>query len=120
LPENATSLLEVADAVLLDARVAGRLGGTGVALPWRKLGDALRATRERTARPGRLVLAGGLTADNVGVAIESLTPDVVDTSSGIESSAGIKDPARMHAFIEAVNRADRALGPRPESSRSRR
>ncbi len=118
LPDVIPSLWDVADGILLDAHVDGRLGGTGVALPWGALSDAVRAGRTGATRRGRLVLAGGLTADNVGEAIDALRPDVVDTSSGVESATGIKDLARMQAFIEAVKAADRAIGLGPEPSRS--
>jgi phosphoribosylanthranilate isomerase len=118
LPDEITSLWDVADGVLLDAHVDGRLGGTGVALPWRALSDAVRASRAGATRRARLVLAGGLTADNVGEAIDALRPDVVDTSSGVESATGIKDLARMRAFIEAVSAADRAIGLGLDSSGS--
>jgi phosphoribosylanthranilate isomerase len=50
----------------------------------------------------RLVVAGGLTPENVGAAIELLTPSVVDVSSGVEQSVGIKDEALMRAFVRAV------------------
>jgi phosphoribosylanthranilate isomerase len=93
------SLFESADAVLLDAHVPGRLGGTGVALPWQDLVERLGPLRGRRAR---LVLAGGLNADNVASAIELLRPDVVDVSSGVETAPGIKDHARMRAFRDAV------------------
>lgn len=99
LPLAATALFDCADAVVLDAHVAGRLGGTGVTLPWRQLVDRLRPLRGRRAK---LVLAGGLHADNVRQAIELLRPDVVDVSSGVETAPGIKDHARMRAFRDAV------------------
>ncbi len=83
-----------ADAVVLDAAVAGQLGGTGVALDWAALAPAMRRLRAR----GTVVLAGGLRPENVARAIALATPDVVDVSSGIESAPGIKDPERMRAF----------------------
>ena len=91
-------LWQSADALVLDSRVKGVLGGSGVAFDWR---EAEHATH---ARSGRLVAAGGLTAANVGEAIETLAPDIVDVSSGVESSPGIKDHARIADFIEAVRR----------------
>ncbi|HEY6830227.1 MAG TPA: hypothetical protein VI259_25415, partial [Gemmatimonadaceae bacterium] len=69
-------------------------------LPWQELAgglDALRSTR--------LVLAGGLRPDNVAQAISLVAPDVVDVSSGVEAEVGIKDPAKMKAFRDAVTRA---------------
>jgi phosphoribosylanthranilate isomerase len=99
VPESAADLFEVSDAVVLDARVAGKLGGTGVALAW----DALREHLERyRMRRARIVLAGGLRPENVASAIGALEPDVVDVSSGVESEVGIKDHSRMRAFRDAV------------------
>jgi phosphoribosylanthranilate isomerase len=94
LPPNAAELFAAADAVVLDARVPGRLGGTGVALDWRALGDATAAVRGG----GRLVLAGGLTPANVREAAELMAPDVVDVSSGVEEAPGKKDHQLMRAF----------------------
>jgi phosphoribosylanthranilate isomerase len=91
-------LWQSADAVVLDSKVKGVLGGTGIAFDWREAGQATRV------RTGRLVAAGGLTAANVGEAIETLAPDIVDVSSGVESSPGIKDHARIADFIAAVRR----------------
>ncbi len=54
-------------------------------------------------RPGQtLVLAGGLTPDNVGRAVEQVKPYAVDVSGGVEASKGIKDAARVRAFVDAV------------------
>ncbi|MFI5311044.1 MAG: N-(5'-phosphoribosyl)anthranilate isomerase [Gemmatimonadales bacterium] len=101
LPEWADELFREADAVLLDARVPGALGGTGVALEWRALARSLDELRGDTP----VVLAGGLRPGNVGEAIRLLAPDVVDVSSGVESAPGIKDHARMRAFVEAAQEA---------------
>lgn len=98
IPPSLLDALDVADAVLLDAMVAGALGGTGVALPWEALAEALRSVRGER----RIVLAGGLRPENVSRAIAALSPDVVDVSSGVESAPGIKDHDRMRAFRDAV------------------
>ena len=89
----------LSEAVLLDAKVDGQLGGTGRTFDWDAMRDVvapLRASR-------RIILAGGLRADNVVRAIRSFAPDVVDVSSGVEVSPGLKDPARMRAFVDAVH-----------------
>ncbi|MHB1094562.1 MAG: phosphoribosylanthranilate isomerase [Gemmatimonadaceae bacterium] len=91
------------DAVVVDALVAGALGGTGVAVDWERLAAAL----EGAGRPSRLVLAGGLRPENVSRAVALVAPDVVDVSSGVESSTGIKDHASMRAFAEAAARGGR-------------
>jgi phosphoribosylanthranilate isomerase len=87
---------EGADAVLVEARVAGRDGGAGVPLA---LGLAARA---RESLPGRMVLAGGLRPETVARAVGLVRPDVVDVSSGVERLPGIKDPHKMACFLEAV------------------
>lgn len=58
------------------------------------------------ARPGRFVIAGGLTPENVGEAIAAARPFGVDVSSGVESVPGLKDPGKMARFVAAVRRAD--------------
>ncbi len=105
LPKEAWSLARSAEALVLDAKVPGQLGGTGVALDWATLASDVE--RWRADCPGvRLVLAGGLHAGNVGQAIALLNPDVVDVSSGVELAPGIKDPERMRAFVHAVRGRD--------------
>jgi phosphoribosylanthranilate isomerase len=91
-------LWKEADALVLDSKVHGALGGTGKSFDWSAAEGAART------RPGALVVAGGLTALNVGEAIDSLSPDIVDVSSGVESAPGIKNHARIADFIEAVRR----------------
>lgn len=93
-----------ADLVLYDARTAGAYGGTGVALDWQRLAQSALPPRER------LVLAGGLTPENVGRAIAVLHPALVDVSSGVEAAPGVKDSHLLDAFFAAVERADRAGG----------
>jgi len=98
MPDDTHVLLETADAIVLDARSQHLLGGTGQALPW----SELAADVARVRGSGSVVLAGGLTAQNVGTAIRTLAPDVVDVSSGVETSPGIKDHRLMKAFADAV------------------
>lgn len=92
---------EECDGILLDARVDGALGGTGHAFDWEATTTALRGLRGHLP----IILAGGLRPENVGRAIAILSPDVVDVSSGVEASPGIKDHARMRAFVDAVHGA---------------
>jgi phosphoribosylanthranilate isomerase len=98
LPADTEEVALAADALLVVALVAGSLGGTGTTIPWLVLGEELDAMEHGH----RVVLAGGLTADNVAEAIELVSPMVVDVSSGVESSPGIKDHTRIRAFIAAV------------------
>jgi phosphoribosylanthranilate isomerase len=99
LPPGTSALFDSAHAVVLDAKVAGRLGGSGVKFDWAAVANALIPLRGRAA----LVLAGGLTPDNIVEALERLDPDVVDVSSGVEASPGVKDPERMRRFAHAVS-----------------
>ncbi len=78
-------------AVLADARVPGQHGGTGKKVPWDLLADF---------RPGvPLILAGGLTPDNVAEAVKAVRPYAVDVASGVESSPGRKDPEKLRRFV---------------------
>lgn len=86
------------DVLLFDTSVGGRTGGTGRAFDW----AGARATLDRFRPNARIAIAGGLRADNVASAIRALSPDIVDVSSGVEASPGVKDHQRMNAFVEAV------------------
>jgi phosphoribosylanthranilate isomerase len=90
--------LDSADGVLLDTLAVSALGGTGETFDWAAVHGDVRDMRFGR----RLIVAGGLTPENVREAIERLAPDVVDVSSGVESSPGIKDQRRMAAFMAAV------------------
>jgi len=98
LPARTAALFRAADAVVLDAYAGTSLGGTGVALPWGELAAGVEAVRGT----GRLVLAGGLRAETVAAAVAALRPDVVDVSSGVESTPGVKDHQKLRAFRDAV------------------
>lgn len=100
LPPATSEVAEAAGAVLLDAKVVGHLGGTGVALHWTELRGDVQRLRDQTPYL-RIILAGGLRAANVQNARDLLTPEVVDVSSGVEIAPGIKDAAALEAFIKA-------------------
>lgn len=91
-------------ACLLDARVDGMYGGTGATVPWETVAGGYR----RNEWP-RLILAGGLTAENVAQAIEIVRPWGVDVSSGVEQSPGVKDLSKVAAFIERARTAFEAI-----------
>jgi phosphoribosylanthranilate isomerase len=82
---------------LLDGHAAGEQGGSGKTFDWSAAPAAI-------GKP--ILLAGGLTPDNVGAAIRTIKPWAVDVSSGIESAPGLKDMGRMRRFIAAVRSAD--------------
>ena len=87
------------DAWLLDSYVPGKLGGTGARFNWDLAAEASRDGR------GRVILAGGLTPENVAAAIRQARPFGVDVSSGVESEPGRKDAAKMADFIAAAHGA---------------
>jgi phosphoribosylanthranilate isomerase len=95
--EQLASAVAGSDAVLVEPRVAGVLGGSGVTLD-------LEIAKEARRRLGRhpMVLAGGLTPETVGEALAQVHPDVVDVSSGVEQRPGLKDPNKILNFVEAV------------------
>lgn len=91
-------VMDVADALVIDTSDAGSSGGTGKPFNW---AAAAGIVREMT-REVPVVLAGGLTPRNVAAAIEQVRPMVVDVSSGVESSPGLKAADLMSAFALAV------------------
>ncbi|BCS33609.1 N-(5'-phosphoribosyl)anthranilate isomerase [Luteitalea sp. TBR-22] len=84
-------------AILVDAHDPVTIGGTGRTVDW-EAARAIAATR-------RLVLAGGLTPDNVGDAVRMVRPWGVDVASGVEQAPGVKDPGKVRAFVQAVREA---------------
>jgi phosphoribosylanthranilate isomerase len=82
-----------ARALLLDAYVPGVPGGTGQRFDWQLIPPSL---------PLRLVLSGGLNPENVAEAIRTVHPWAVDVSSGVETAPGLKDAARVKAFVDAA------------------
>ena len=101
--KDATSLEQLpeyqTDAWLLDSYHPGMPGGTGHRFNW-----ALAREANRYNKP--FFLAGGLTPDNVAEAVSTVHPFGVDVSSGVESSPGQKDVAKVKAFIAAVRAAE--------------
>ena len=90
------------EAWLLDAYVKGKFGGTGRTFDWQ-----LAAQAARMGTP--VFLAGGLTSENIGEAIQTVRPYGVDVSGGVESAPGRKDPAKVRAFVAAARRASESI-----------
>ena len=98
--ETLSNEYQSAQALLLDAYTPGTYGGTGEQFSWQRIPADLQ-------RP--IILAGGLEAGNVASAIDQVHPYAVDVSGGVEADKGIKDAARIHAFVNAAQQADRAV-----------
>jgi phosphoribosylanthranilate isomerase len=88
-------------AILVDARAPGEYGGTGKTVPWLLLHDFQLAVP--------LILAGGLTPENVAEAVRIVRPYGVDVASGVEKSPGRKDADKMKRFIENAREAAERL-----------
>lgn len=100
VPVNVTGYARgEAPALLIDASVPGAYGGTGATADW--------SAAAKLARQFPLLLAGGLTAENVGEAVRQVRPWGVDTASGVESAPGKKDAGKMKAFVTQVQRAEK-------------
>lgn len=108
LPADEPINIDSVDAVVLDAFDPVMLGGTGKTLDW----GIAAEYRQAIAKP--IVLAGGLTPENVFEAVQVVRPYAVDVSSGVEEAPGKKDHGRIRAFFDAVRDADRSLRGRLE------
>jgi phosphoribosylanthranilate isomerase len=86
--------------LLVDAHVPGSYGGAGVLADWSRAAEL--------ARRRAIILAGGLTPQNVGAAIREVHPWGVDVSSGVETN-GVKDAAKIKAFVAATRACDQQL-----------
>lgn len=98
--QEAVNAAKFFDAVHVDSWTAGRYGGTGLTHNW----NVSRRIRE-AIHPKPLILAGGLNAENVKEAIEAVKPYAVDVSTGVEAKLGVKDPAKVEAFIKNAKQA---------------
>ena len=94
--ESAAQEYSTASALLLDTYTQGTPGGTGEAFDWERIPKSL-------SKP--IILAGGLSVNNVANAIQTVSPYAVDVSGGIEQAKGIKDAAKMAAFVKEVTNA---------------
>jgi phosphoribosylanthranilate isomerase len=90
------------DAFFLDSGGAEQPGGTGQTFDWQTSASAVR----ELSRTQKVVVAGGLTPENVGSAIEILNPWGVDVASGVEVRPGKKDPEKVRAFVQTVRRME--------------
>jgi len=88
-------------AFLLDAPHSGQYGGTGRITDWN--------LAQTAAKSHPILLAGGLTPENVGEAILAVRPYAVDVTSGVESKPGKKDPGKLRAFFDEVARANQQI-----------
>lgn len=92
-----TEAFSSARALLLDAYKPGVPGGTGEAFNWDEIPLDLRHN---------IILAGGLTPENISQAIKQVAPYAVDVSGGVEASKGVKDPNKLARFFQEVARAE--------------
>jgi phosphoribosylanthranilate isomerase len=93
---------------LLDASHGGVSGGTGKSFDWERTAAVVREVQ--AAIGGRVIVAGGLDAENVGEAIAAFAPWGVDVASGVESAPGKKDAERLRAFVAAARAAESGEG----------
>jgi phosphoribosylanthranilate isomerase len=96
----------VFDTLFLDSGNSQQPGGTGRTFDWHQVSSAVKELSSHR----KVVIAGGLTPENVNQALEVLSPFGVDVVSGVEASPGKKDPQKVRAFVRAVRAADRKAG----------
>ena len=96
--DTCRAVSKMPSAILVDGHAPGQHGGTGRSPPWGLLGDRRWDVL--------LILAGGLTPENVAEAIRVVRPYAVDVASGVEASPGHKDPEKMRRFIDVVRNVD--------------
>lgn len=112
LAEGAARYRGSVDGLLVEGHSEEAAGGTGTAFPhewWGRAGLGGEGGPEGST----LILAGGLTPENVAGALARTSPRVVDVSSGVEREPGVKDPERIRAFVEAVRSAPAGTGGGP-------
>jgi phosphoribosylanthranilate isomerase len=106
-PTRARAVAPVVDAVLVDSVSDDGAGGTGETHDWNATADVVEVL------DAPVILAGGLTPENVAEAVETVRPYAVDVASGVESAGGVKDHDAVASFVQ---RAKRATAPRTEVS----
>jgi phosphoribosylanthranilate isomerase len=89
---------EGSPALLVDAHVKGAFGGTGMTADWESAAEL--------AKEHPILLAGGLTPENVAEAVKQVKPWGVDVASGVEFAPGKKDTLKMKAFVQAVKKLE--------------
>jgi phosphoribosylanthranilate isomerase len=99
----AAALLPLAGTFLVDTYDREKFGGTGKTGDWEKFARLQQANPQHT-----WILSGGLNPENVGEAVRQSDARFVDVSSGVESAPGVKDPAKLEAFVTALLRRPRA------------
>lgn len=98
VPADFSPYRDVVQGFLLDTYADDQIGGTGKTFDWNIIG--------KLALDRPIILAGGLTAENVGMAIKEVRPFAIDINSGVEMRPGLKDYGKLQALVEEVRRAD--------------
>ena len=98
VPTDFAPYRDIVQGFLLDTHAADKAGGTGKTFDWGII-DSLSLTRP-------IILAGGLTPENVGAAIAGVRPFAIDINSGVEKRPGVKDYGKLHALLREVRKAD--------------
>ena len=96
--EELAAYADVVSGFLLDTYHKDMAGGTGMPFDWNLVGQV--------KPPGPVILAGGLTPENVGEAIRQVKPFAVDVNSGVEYQPGRKDSDKLKRFVHEVRKAD--------------